>query len=160
MSTRALSDPSWLAQLYKNLLGRAIKINNNPQKPLPNQKSMAAWYTTEDGALAGLIRLDFSLAILLGSALCLVPPATAQANSKAGKLDPLMKEDLYEALNVSSRVFQRVFDKPILIVQVVASDDPAIPEEVKPLLKTSPLRQELTLNIEGYGVGNITIACT
>lgn len=105
-----------------------------------------------------MIRLDYSLAILLGSALSMTPPPVAQANAKAGKMDPRMGDDLYEVLNVSSRVFQRVFDQPILIVKVVASDDPVLPAEVKPLLKASPLRQELTLTIDGYGTGNITIA--
>jgi len=155
MST--LSDLNWYAKFYKGLLGRNVTVTNNIAKPVAGQKSMVAWYTTEAGNLVGVLRVDVSLSILISSALCLMPPPTAQAAAKAGKLDDRMAEDLYEALNISSRFFQRVQNEPIVIAKVAPAEGP-LPDNVKAMLKASPQRQELSVNIDGYGTGTITVA--
>lgn len=155
MST--LSDLAWYAKFYKGLLGRNVTVTNNLAKPAIGQKSMVAWYTTEAGSLVGVLRVDVNLSILMSSALCMMPPPTAQAAAKSGKLDERMTEDLYEAMNVSSRFFQRVQNEPIVIAKLTAAEGP-LPDNVKAMLKASPQRQELAVNIDGYGTGSITVA--
>jgi hypothetical protein len=160
-----LPDLAWSLKHFSDLLGRRCTGVFPPQKLKtgPSDIFYGAWYELDDHRIVGAMAVDMNLAAIFGTSLAMVPGAQAQAMAKAGALDALATDCLFECLNVSSRFFHRAFEKPVTIVQSVRSTTKgagAYPDEARKLLANPGQRMDIALTVDGYGTGVVAIACT
>jgi hypothetical protein len=166
MAIARLPDLAFICRHFQDLLGRKVTGILSAQKLRTGsaERYHAAWYELEDHAIVGTIAVDHSLAAHLATSICLVPATQAAAMVKTGILDDNAAENLFECLNVSSRFFHRAFETPVMIVQVAANPlrpgQTALPAESKRILLQPAQRIDVTLTIEGYGSGQIAVACS
>ncbi|MEN9786549.1 MAG: hypothetical protein RLZZ299_1813 [Pseudomonadota bacterium] len=160
-----LPDLAWSLKHFSDLLGRRCTgvFPTQKLKSGPADVFYGAWYELDDHRIVGTMAVDMNLAAIFGTALAMVPGAQAQAMAKAGALDPMATDCLFECLNVSSRFFHRAFERPVTIVKTVRSTvkgADAYPEAARTLLARPGQRMDIALTVDGYGTGMIAIACT
>jgi hypothetical protein len=159
-----LPDITFVARHFQDLVGRKCSaiLTKPPLRTGPTDTTYIAWYELEDHRIVAVMAVDHGLASILGTALAMVPPAQAQALTKAGTLDSNATECLFECLNVSSRFFHRAFEKPVTILQVARSNGKgaaAVPDEARAVFAAAGQRLDIALTVDGYGTGNLCIAC-
>jgi hypothetical protein len=159
-----LPDINFVAKHFHDLLGRKCSavLAKPPLRTGPTDTTYIAWYELDDHRIVAVMAVDHALASILGTALAMVPASQAQALTKAGTLDANATECLFECLNVSSRFFHRAFEKPVTILQVARANlkgAGAVPDEARAVFASAGQRFDMALTVDGYGTGNLCIAC-
>lgn len=161
-----LPDLAFVLKHFTDLLGRRCTgvLTTTKLRTGSAERWHGAWYELDDKRIVGAMAVDLPLAAALGTSIALIPAAQAAAMVKAGALDTMATENLFECLNVSSRFFHRAYEHPVTIVGAVANPLPpgatAFPQEAKRILLQPGQRLDVALTIDGYGTGTIAIACT
>jgi hypothetical protein len=141
------------------LLGREVTVEpGEPVIPRPATPAAIAVYVDESGSLRSTIVVDLPLAAFVGGGLALVPTEATQAAVEAKALTESMAENLHEIFNVMTSSFNVGATQRVSLQQVVAPG--ALPPiDVAVQLRILCRRLDLTVNVEGYGSGGLSIVC-
>ena len=105
MSAIILPEPDEVAELLRDLVGKAMTAKKLAAAPPIRGAWMIATYARNDGDIAGVVATDMMLAAHVSAALTLIPGGVADDSARSGKLPDNLKENLHEVLNVCSRFF-------------------------------------------------------
>ena len=99
------------------------------------------------------------MAAYCGAAIGLVPPGGAAAAVEDGELFPNLRENACEVLNVMAALFN-VGTAPHLKLYSTSAPEEALPGDVAGHLAALGGRVDWTVDIKGYGTGQLSICLT
>ena len=144
------------AEQLSALIGRAVTAAEPEERPSHESTSQSAIYLTRDDRLALIARLDLALAAHLGAALCMMPlPASEEAIGK-NELDGDLLDAYGEVMNIMASLFCAEGAPHVRLASINACD-PSLESQFMHALASPAKRLDLSLDIEGYGLGAVTI---
>ncbi len=145
------------------MLGRKVTgiLAPQPARVGPNDRWYIAWFTDEQHQVVGVMALDHALAVHLASAFALIPVAIAANLVKSGRLDDTAADNLHECCNMCTKFFTLALEGLIVLGGVgpntpVAGRD-VVPPAARALLAHPAQRLDMSLTVDGYGAGALTV---
>jgi hypothetical protein len=136
-----------------DLLGRDVQVApSSPWSPTLKEPGAVAVYVDNGMKLRALICCDLPLAVALGASIALIPAKRASECIKGGTLTGELSENLYEVLNVLCGLFN-LPDHPHVKLYEVHSPGKLAPEDLGVRLRAFGKREDLKVDVAGYGSG-------
>jgi hypothetical protein len=149
--------PKQIKDLLEGLLGRDVTLAPAaPFAPGPKAPASVAVYVDDFLRVTSLIACDLPLSAYAGAALGLVPPAGADAAVDAGALTETLSENLYEVLNIAASMFNASGADHLRLHELHAAGT-VLPPMVRAQSLTLGRREDVTLDIAGYGAGRLSV---
>ncbi len=146
-----------VADIFSMLLPKDVSSKKGkPVNPGPKNKTVVVLYGADDGTTEVVCMCDIKLAAAAGASLTMLPAGNVDDAVKAGGIESHLTGNVHEVFNVLGSLF--VGDKPgsgsIRELQASAN---ALPEDVASLVKSSKVRVDVELNVDGYGGGSLSL---
>lgn len=140
------------------LLGCEVKVGNGDRVVLGLDSGTITVATMIDDAhrVAALLVADLPLAVRAGTCLELSPAGEANEMVANHALTHIVQENFQEVLNVLSAVFN-TSGAPHVRLGPVYTDTDAMPPLVLVALNSLTRRDDLRVNITGYGHGHLSV---
>jgi CheY-like chemotaxis protein len=154
-ATAAISTlPSSLAirELLERLLDREVEAG--PCPPPVMATAVLGLYADDRDRMTAVLTLDLPLAAYLGSALALLPPATAESAIAEGELTPSLAENVDEVLDVFTAVLNPHPDTHQRLYATYPG--PQAPADAAAHSKALGNRLDLQITVHGYGTGTLS----
>lgn len=146
-----------IREMLVGLLGRDIDVSPAaPLLPGPRLPASIALYVDDDMRVAAVVVCDLPMSAYAGAALGLVAPTAAEKSITRGILDETLRENLYEVLNIAASLFNTEGSRHLRLYDLHPAGDP-IPAHLLGHALTLGLRQDLSVNIGGYGAGRVSV---
>jgi hypothetical protein len=157
MST-PLPHPKEVKDLLGDMLGRDITVAPcDPYTPVMTDRHSVAVYVDDQNQMAAVAALDLPLSVWVGAAIGLVPAGGAEDQVDEGELSRLVRENLYEVMNIFSALFNKP-GAPHLKIYSMHAPGEAVPSDVALLVKSLGNRLDLDVTVGGYGKGKVGVA--
>jgi len=143
--------------LLSGLLGRDVTlVPCPPLAPRPGAPRTVATYVDDHFGLRAIIACDLEFSARAGAALALIPAPAAEAAIETKGLGDNLTENLYEVLNVAASLFNVPGAVHVRLLELHAAGT-AIPPQVESRILTLGRREDLEVNITGYGPGRLSV---
>jgi len=152
-----LPPPKEIRDLLTELLDREIALS--PSAPLAataNNPCTIGVYVDDLLQVTALIGFDLALSAHAAAAIGLVPSKTAQDEIDAGILGDTLRENVYEVLNIAASLFN-VADATHVRLYDVHHAGVAVPPDVLARSLTLGRREDLAVDVAGYGTGRLSV---
>lgn len=143
-------------ELFEGMLGRDVEWNGDSPGVDVLDGATVAMYVDDVGALAAVALADVALTARAGSAIGLLPPATAEQSVADSFVTPAQFDNMVEILNVAASLLNKP-DTPHLRLRDTFSPRETVPAEVAALALEPAGRIDGELSVQGYGAGRISI---
>ncbi len=146
-----------LRDMVMDTLGRDVQVAPaEPWAPTPRKPGMVAVYVDDRTQLRALICCSLSLAAALGASIALIPPETAAASVEERRLTEGMMENLHEVMNILAALFNTP-NRPHLKLYATHAPGDLPPADVSVHLRSFGRREDLQVEVAGYGSGRLSI---
>lgn len=154
-TTLELSLPVALS-LFSDLIGRKVSGQETDRVDLSNELSLVRGVFEGEGGPAALYVMDVELAAATAAALVMMPAGLVRESVQEKTLLPMLVDNNYEVLNVTSRLINRAGGIHYKLRAHLMPGQPLAPEAAE-VLESASQRIDLKLSVEGYGGGVLTI---
>lgn len=151
-----LPDRKVVKDLFEGLLGREITVTDGKPVDIGIPKPVVASYVDNDLRLRSVVLMDLQLAARCGAAIALVPKNGADSAIESELLLPHLFDNAAEICNIlaaplgdASGIHQR-------LDHAYAPSDP-VPQSVLAVGTQQMMREDLRLEIDGYGPGTLSM---
>lgn len=151
-----LPDRKQIKDLFEGLLGRDVAVGDGSPVTFDLPRPVVASYVDDAHRLCVIAVMDLALTAYAGAALALIPKGGAEAAIEDGVLPDNLFENASEILNVlagpicdASGVHQR------LSAAFAPAD--AVPPQIAAYAATLGIREDVSLDISGYGTGSLSV---
>jgi hypothetical protein len=152
-----LPGPKQVRDLLSGLLGREVGLSTSaPQAPGPGTPVSIATYVDDSLTIRATVACDLAFSARAGAAVALMAPASAEEALASGALDDALTENLYEVLNVAASIFN-VPDSPHVRLHALHPAGPPAPPEARARVLALGRREDLAVQISGYGEGRLSM---
>ncbi|WGY01184.1 hypothetical protein QI633_21925 [Nocardioides sp. QY071] len=152
-----LPQPKQLRDLLADLLGRDVTLTPSaPFAPGPDTPASVALYVDDSLRISALIACDLAFSAYAGAALGLIPVGDATAAVGDGKVTDAISENLYEVLNIAASTFN-VAGADHLRLHALHPAGPPLDPQVRISTLTLGRREDLAVDIAGYGAGLLSV---
>ncbi|MFC7504851.1 hypothetical protein ACOACQ_06920 [Nocardioides sp. CPCC 206347] len=152
-----LPQPKQLKDLLVELLGRDVTLSPaTPFAPAPDTAASVAVYVDDQLRISALILCDLAFSAHAGAAIGLIPVGGAQAAIDDGKITDTITENLYEVLNIAASMFN-VAGADHLRLHALHPAGPPLDPQLRISALTLGRREDLTIDIAGYGAGAVSV---
>lgn len=146
-----------IKDLFEGLLGREVIVGDAPPVGLDRVPApMIAVYVDDQLKLATVAVMDFALTAYVGAALGLVPKGGAEAAIEDQFIPQSLIENAAELLNVLAAPIGEAGGAHQRLYQTFAPGDMP-PADVAALSATFGAREDVLLEVKGYGAGPMSI---
>jgi hypothetical protein len=146
-----------IRDLLTELLGRDVSVSPGaPLAPTPKTPCTIGVYVDDSLQVTALVAADLPLSAHAGAAIGLVPAAGAEAAIEEGTLSETLRENLYEVLNIAASLFNADGATHLRLYDVHHAGLP-VPPNVLGLALTLGRREDLTVEVAGYGSGRLSV---
>lgn len=157
MSASHLPVPKQVRDLLAELLDREVTLSpSTPLAPTPKNPCTIGVYVDDLLQVTSLIAFDLSLSAHAGAAIGLVPVGGAEAAIEEGILNDTLRDNLYEVLNIAASLFN-VDGATHLRLYDVHHAGVAVPPDVLARSLTLGRREDLAVDVAGYGSGRLSV---
>lgn len=145
-------------ETFEMLMGRGVKSGDGTRVTLDLTTGPISVGTIIDdhGFLSAVFAADLPLAVFAGACLGLLPAGGAEDTVAEKELTETINENFYEVLNILSGVFN-IEGAPHVRLGEVYTDPAAMPPAVLLTVKSLTHREDVFIDIAGYGTGNLSI---
>ena len=152
-----LPTPTDLRDLLAGLLDREISLApTTPCAPGPSTPASVAVYVDDSLRVSAMIACDLAFSAHAAAALGLVPVGGAEAAIEEGMLGETLAENLYEVLNIAASMFNAPGAEHLKLHELHPAGPP-LPPMVRAQTLTLGRREDLSVEVGGYGTGTISI---
>ncbi|QWF21187.1 hypothetical protein KM427_19910 [Nocardioides sp. LMS-CY] len=152
-----LPDRKDIKDLFEGLLGREVALTDGTPVDLGIPKPIVASYLDDTHGLRAVAVMSFGLAARSGAAIALIPKGAAQAAEEDRLLPVNLFENAAEICNVLAAPLGEAMDTHLRLAETFAPSDP-VPAHLLALAAQAGGREDLELDISGYGTGGLSIA--
>lgn len=157
LTTSHLPTPQQVKDLLEGVLGREASLAPAaPFAPGPATPASVAVYVDDALRITALIACDLAFSAYAGAALGLVPAAGAELAVTEGALSETLAENLYEVLNIAASTFNTPGHTHLRLHALHPAGAP-LPAAVRAQALTLGRREDLAVDIAGYGSGRISV---
>ncbi|MGV6858726.1 MAG: hypothetical protein ACWA5X_07085 [bacterium] len=139
------------------LYGDSLDVKQGDDLPESDAKYVGLFVDPEDKPVAACI-CDTPFAAYAGSALTMLPPGGAEDAAETGELSQMMEENLYEVMNICSRMFMSDATPHLKLELVHKYED--LPTEAKEVLLGAEGKRGLDIEVPRYGQGRLFMVTT
>lgn len=155
-----LPQPKQLRDLLAELMDREVTLTPAaPYAPGPTTPASVAVYVDDSLRISAAVVCDLPFSAYAGAALGLVPVNGAEAAIEEGALTENLQENLYEVLNIAASVFNVPGADHLRLHQLHPAGPPLDPA-TRMLSLTLGRREDLAVDIAGYGSGLLSVVLT
>lgn len=152
----SLPDRKLVKDVFEGLLGRDVSVGDGIPVSLDNPRPVVATYIDPQHHLATVAVMDLPLAAYAGAALALIPKGGAEAAVEDQMLPDNLFENVSEILNVLAAPIGECAGVHQRLSTTFAPHDP-LPGQIASYAATPGVREDLRLEISGYGSGTLSI---
>ncbi|MGO4258761.1 hypothetical protein [Marmoricola sp. RAF53] len=143
--------------LLTELLDRPVQLSpSTPLAPTPKTPCTVGVYVDDLLQVTALIATDLPLSAYAGAAIGLVPVGGAELAIEEGVLNDTLRENLYEVLNIAASLFNADGATHVRLYDVHHVGNP-LPPDVMARALTLGRREDMTVEVGGYGTGRLSI---
>ncbi len=139
------------------LYGDSLDVKPGDELPEQDAKYVGLFVDPENKPVAACI-CDTDFAAYAGSALTMLPPGGAEDAAETGELSQMMEENLYEVMNICSRMFMSDSTPHLKLELVHKYED--LPEDAKEVLLGAEGKRGLEIEVPRYGKGRLFMVTT
>ncbi|MDN4173566.1 hypothetical protein QWY28_11465 [Nocardioides sp. SOB77] len=155
-----LPGPKEVRDLLSGLLGREVQLRTAPPLVVSRKRPASVGvYVDARLVVRAVVVCDLPLSAYAAAAIALLPPPATEASLEAGGLDETLAENLHEVLNVAASMFN-VPDAPHLKLHALHPAGLPLPGEVHGRTLTLGRREDLAVDVAGYGSGRLSVVLT
>jgi hypothetical protein len=144
-------------EMLLDLLGRDVKVApSGPWAPTLRDPGAVAVYVDDTIRVRALISCNLELAVALGASIALIPANTASSCMEEGRLTEDLAENLNEVLNILSTLFNPP-DRPHVKLHALHVPGKPPPPDLAAQLRAFGKREDLTIEVAGYGGGRLSL---
>ena len=155
-----LPAPKEIRDLLMDLLGREITMEPCPPlAPTPSRPATIAVYVDDSLVVSALCMVDLPFSAHAGASIGLVPVGAAEDAIEARALDANLQGNLYEVLNIVASLFN-VGEARHLRLYAVHHIAAPLPMDIQARALTLGRREDMDIEISGYGAGKLAIVLT
>ena len=151
-----LPDRKVIKDIFEGLLGRDISITEGTAVDIGIPKPVVASYVDDGHRLRAVAVMDLALAARCGAAIALVPKGAADDSIENQLLAPNLFDNASEICNVMAATLGDALDVHLRLSMSYAPSDP-LPPQVFNTATQVPAREDLELDIAGYGRGGLSL---
>ena len=141
--------------VFEGMVGRGVDLSDGDPVQVSGT-ALTAVYVTDTLAVAAVAVVDLPGAARLGGALGMVPKGGVDDAVEDKVLPETLKDNCFEVLNVLASVFNAPGTPHVRLGQVFGPGE-APTADVRSLAATLGSREDVTMEIAGYGRGNLSI---
>ena len=147
-----------VGRLLSGLLGKPVQVKVTKPAPVSPQ-AVLYWglYVDQAQKIRWACSCDLTCAANAGAALSVFPPARAKENIAAGKLEPVLEENLTEVLNILAQILNST-GQMHLRYQRMLVEKGQIPAEIRSGVQAKTAAADFEVNVPGYGGGRLAFA--
>ena len=147
--------PYALSQLFSTLIGRKVTFSQTTAAPATQIKQMYAIYTVFFPDENGLVvKADLPLLGSLAGVLVGLPDSAVQERAKVMPLEELLRDAIYEVLNIASAV---ITTEGRAVLTKMVADPVLIDGAAGKTFKRPDYRSYFNVLVDGYQGGKFTI---
>lgn len=143
----AMDAKRMLAMLYTDL-----KVEESGTAVENDPNAIYGTYIDDNDVPVSLAVIDRKFAAYLGSALTLVPPATAEASASSGEFSDIVIANVREILNILSRIYMEGTSPHLRFAETRMTKGDLTPAE-QSVLDNTAARLDMKMEVPGYGAG-------
>ncbi len=153
--------PKEIRDLFTDLMGREVTLSpSSPLAPRPAEPTSVAVYVDDHLQVSALVVCDLAFSAYAGAAIGLIPAPIAAESIEAGALDDNLRDNLYEVLNIASSLFNPPGADHLKLYELFPAAVGGLPPQVRIQTLTLGRREDLSIDIAGYGHGLMSIVLT
>lgn len=152
----SLPDRKAIKDLFEGLLGRDVEIGDAVPIVFDHPRPVVATYVDDNYKMTAVAVMDLPLAANSGAAIALVPQGGAEAAIEESRLPPNLFDNASEILNVLAAPIGDHCGVHVKLSSTFAPGE-AIAPQVEAVAVSLGARQDVTLDIAGYGSGRLSI---
>jgi hypothetical protein len=140
-----------------DMLGRDVTVApSEPWAPTLSEPGAVAVYVDDGSRLRALISCDLELSVALGASIALIPVKTAAFSVEDRRLSEDIAENLNEVVNILAAVFNTP-NAPHVRLYALHLPGVAPPADVSGQLRIYGKREDLKIEVAGYGSGRMSL---
>ena len=151
-----LPDRKQIKDTFEGLLGRDVAIGDGSPVLMDQPLPVVATYVDDAHRLCAVVVMDLALAARAGAALALIPKGGADAAVEDKDLPANLYENAAEILNVLAAPLGEASGVHQRLSATFAPTDP-VPTHVVACAATLGAREDVSLEIQGYGSGSLSV---
>lgn len=157
-ATTSLPTRQSVRETFEMLMGRPVKAGDGDRVTFDLTSGAISVGTILDdqNRLVAVVCADLPLTVFAGACLGLLPPGGAEDMVDDKELTATVRENFYEVLNVLSSTFN-VEGAAHVRLGEVHIDPTALPPLALMTVKSLSRREDLRIEVGGYGAGNLSI---
>lgn len=157
MTASHLPVPKQIRDLLAELLDREVTLSPSaPLAPTPKNPCTIGVYVDDLLQVTSLIGFDLSLSAHAGAAIGLVPVGGAEVAIEEGILNETLRDNVYEVLNIAASLFNVEGATHVRLYDVHHAGV-AVPPDVLARSLTLGRREDLAVDVAGYGSGRLSV---
>ena len=141
--------------LLVDLLGRGASVDKIKGNPLLDPALIAEFVTDED-EVGALCTVDAEFALRCGAALAMVPTTVVEEAIRKGELPAELVENVQEIANIMAQLLNGP-RTPHLRLKALHQPPGDVPGKVTAVLDAPEFRRDFAIDIEGYGIGRLSL---
>jgi hypothetical protein len=152
-----LPAPKEIRDLLAELLDRPITLSpSTPLAPTAKNPCTIGVYVDDLLRVTSLVAFDLARSARAGAAIGLVPVGGADAAIEEGLLTDTLRENVYEVLNIAASLFNVEGATHVRLYDVHHAGLP-VPPDVLARSLTLGRREDLAVDVPGYGPGRLSV---
>jgi len=151
-----IPDRKQIKDIFEGLLGRDVTVGDGVPVVMDHPLPVVAAYVDDAHNLCAVVVMDLPLAAHAGAALALIPKGGAEAAVEDKELPANLFENAAEILNVLAAPLGEASGVHQRLSATFAPAD-AVPPHVLACAATLGAREDLSLEIQGYGRGTLSV---
>jgi len=141
------------------LYGKDVTLDSSEPVSVENSNAVIAVYINDENKPSTACVCSYNFAAFAGSALTMIPVGGAEDAAESGDFSEMMMSNLYEVMNILSRIFM-TDSSPHVKLGVVYKSLDDVPDDIKAMLGISEERTDFDVSIPNYGNGTISFLCS
>ncbi|WP_435746853.1 hypothetical protein [Nocardioides sp. SYSU DS0663] len=155
-----LPTPKEVRDLLGGLLDREVTLRTcAPLVVSTKRPASVGVYVDDRLVVRAVVALDLPLSAYAAAAIALMPLPATEASLENRVLDEALRENLFEVLNVGASLFN-VPDAPHLRLLDLHPAGAPLPGDVQARTLTLGRREDLAVEVPGYGSGRLSVVLT
>ena len=151
-----MSDPTApnLSQLFTSLIGRSVTFARVPPGPETKARQVYGLYTHHPAGAPIVVKSDLLLLFSCAGALVGLPDSEVQSRLSAPAIDELLRDAVYEVLNVASSALAAE-GRAVLTKMVTNRSE--VGEAFETVLAKPAFRIDFNVSVDDYEGGRFTV---